>query len=294
MCDDVIHQGLVAHELRPLRPQGLSRRSFGLSLAAAAGTPASVVAAGTVVETDVAVTTPDGACDAVLFHPAGDTKHPAVLIWPDILGLRPVFRAMGRRLASQGYVVLVPNPFYRSKRAPVTDATFDFNNPAQRQILFGYRGAISPAGAAHDASAYLGFLDAQAQTDTTAKAGVQGYCMGGELSFRTAAAVPSRVAAVASFHGGNGLATDTPDSPHLLIPRTNATFLVCQARNDDAQKPQVKQTLRSAFQAAGRNATVEVYNADHGWCVQGGKAYDAAEAERAWLALTALYKTALA
>jgi carboxymethylenebutenolidase len=247
-----------------------------------------------VVERDVQVKTADGTCDAALFYPAGRGSWPAVLMWPDILGLRPVFRDMGRRLAGQGYVVLVPNPFYRSKRAPVIEGPFDFGNAAQRQVLFGYRAAISDEGAAHDAQAYLAFLDAQTQTDRKRKAGVQGYCMGGELSFRSAAAVPQRIGAVASFHGGNGLVTDKPDSPHLLIPRTNATFLVLQAQNDDKQQPSTKDKLRAAFEAAHRPFTLEVYPADHGWCVPGSQTYNPVQAERAWAELTKLYATVLA
>ena len=232
--------------------------------------------------------------DAVLFQPAGKGRGPAVLVWPDIMGLRPVFRDLGRRLAAQGYVVLVPNPFYRSKKAPVMEGPIDFGNPDTRKVLMGYRGAMTPDGVAQDAQAYLAFLDAQPQTDKRRKAGVQGYCMGGELSFRTAAAVPARIAAVGSFHGGNGLVTDKPESPHLLIPKTNARYLVAHAKNDDAQKPEMKDQLQAAFIAANRPATVEVYQADHGWCVPGGQAYDVTEAERAWAALIGLYRTALA
>jgi carboxymethylenebutenolidase len=247
-----------------------------------------------VVETDVTVKTPDGSCDAALFHPAGQGTHAAVLIWPDIMGLRPVFREMGKRLAAEGYVVLVVNPFYRSAKAPVIGESFDFNNPEQRNRLFGYRNAMSDAGIDRDSIAYVGFLDAQPQTSKTRKVGVQGYCMGGALSFRTAAAVPGRIAAVGSFHGGNGLVTKDANSPHLLIPRTNAAYLVCQAQNDDASAPQMKDELKSAFAAARKTATVEVYAANHGWCVKGGAVYNEAEAERAWSNLGRLYQTALA
>jgi carboxymethylenebutenolidase len=210
------------------------------------------------------------------------------------MGLRPAFRDMGRRLAGQGYVVLVPNPFYRSAKAPVIGDNFDFSNPEQRARLMGYRGAMSNDGIDKDAQAYLAFLDAQSQTSKTHKAGVQGYCMGGALSFRTAAAVPGRIAAVGSFHGGNGLVTKNPDSPHLLIAKTNAAYQVCQAQNDDAQSPQMKDDLKAAFAAAGKSATVDVYQANHGWCVKGGAVYNEAEAERAWTGLTQLYKTNLA
>jgi carboxymethylenebutenolidase len=287
MCDEFIHPGLVSDTR-------LSRRSFGLATAATVGIATGAVAQSDAVETDVTVKTPDGTCDAVLFHPSGEGRWPAVLIWPDIMGLRPAFRDMGRRLASQGYVVLVPNPFYRSAHAPVIGDNFDFSNPDQRNRLMGYRAAMTDDGIDRDAVAYLAFLDAQPQTAKGKKAGVQGYCMGGALAFRTAAAVPTRIAAVGSFHGGNGLVTKNPDSPHLLIPKTRATFLVLQAQNDDATQPTVKDDLKAAFAAAGRPATVEVYHANHGWCVPGGQVYNQAEAERAWTALGALYRSALA
>lgn len=290
MCDEFIHPGLVSD------PR-LSRRGFGLMTAAvAAGAASPALAQDTVTETDVSVKTPDGACDAVLFHPKpGGAKQqwPAVLVWPDIMGLRPAFRDMGGRLAGQGYTVLVVNPFYRSARAPVIGDNFDFSNPEQRAKLTGYRAAMTNDGIDRDAVAYLAFLDAQAVTDKTKKAGVQGYCMGGALSFRTAAMAPDRIAAVGSFHGGNGLCSDKPDSPHLLIGRTQAAYLVCHAQNDDAQNPKMKDDLKAAFAAAGKTATVEVYAANHGWCVKGSQAYHEAEAERAWAALDALYQTRL-
>lgn len=287
MCDEFIHPGLVSDAR-------LSRRTFGLMTAALAGSTGTALAQSNVIQTDVMVKTADGDCDAVLFHPKGDGKWPAVLVWPDIMGLRPVFRDLGARLAAQGYTVLVVNPFYRSARAPVIGDNFDFGNPEQRGKLTGYRAAMSDNGVDGDARAFLAFLDARPQTDTAKKAGVQGYCMGGALSFRTAAAVPGRIAAVGSFHGGNGLVSDKPDSPHLLIAKTNAAFLVCQAQNDDASQPQMKDKLKAAFAAAGKEATVEVYQANHGWCVKGSQAYNEAEAERAWAALGTLYKAALA
>jgi carboxymethylenebutenolidase len=286
MCDEFIHPGLVTDSR-------LSRRSFGVMAAALAGTTGTALAQSTVTSTDVTVKTADGDCDAVLIHPKGDGKWPAVLIWPDIMGLRPAFRDMGERLAAQGYTVLVVNPFYRSAKAPVIGDNFDFGNPEQRAKLTGYRSAMTNDGIDRDAVAYLAFLDAQKVTDTSKKAGVQGYCMGGALSFRTAAAVSNRIGAVGSFHGGNGLVTDKPDSPHLLIPKTNAAFLVCQAQNDDASNPKMKEDLKAAFAAAGRHATVEVYAANHGWCVPGGQVYNQAEAERAWANLSTLYKTSL-
>ena len=287
MCDEFIHQGLV-------EDTRITRRAFGLIAAAAAGTAGAALPKADVAEQDVTIKTPDGTADAVLFTPKKAGQFPAVLMWPDIMGLRPAFRDMGRRLASQGYVVLVPNPFYRSKRAPVLEGTIDFSDPATRQLLTGYRKAMTNDGIARDAVAYLAFLDAQPKTSKRRKAGVQGYCMGGALSFITAAAVPDRIGAVGSFHGGNGLVTKEADSPHLLIPKTRATFLVLQAQNDDAREPQVKEELKAAFAQANRPATVEVYPANHGWCVPGGQAYDQVQAERAWAALLQLYRVALA
>ena len=288
MCDEFIHPGLVTDAR-------LSRRSFAAMTVAAAGVAsAPALAQSNVVEKDVSVKTADGMCDAALFTPSAKGTYAAVLMWPDIMGLRPAFRDMGRRLAAQGYVVLVPNPFYRSAKAPVIGDNFDFSNPEQRAKLIGYRGAMTNDGIDHDAEAYLAFLDAQPQTAKTRKVGVQGYCMGGALSFRTAAVVPGRIGAVGSFHGGNGLVTDKPDSPHLLITKTNAAYLICQAQNDDAQNPKMKDDLKAAFTAAGKTATVDVYQANHGWTVKGGAVYNEAEAERAWTKLTALYKANLA
>ena len=285
MCDEFIHPGLV-DDAR------ITRRTFGLMAAAAAGAANAATPKTSVTEQDVNIKTADGMADAALFTPRKAGRFPAVLMWPDIMGLRPAFREMGRRLAGEGYVVLVPNPFYRSKKAPVLEGPIDFGNPAHREVLQGYRKAITNVPG--DATAFLGFLDAQAKTDKRRKAGVQGYCMSGAFSFQAAAAVPSRIGAVASFHGGNGLVTKEPTSPHLLIPRTEATFLVLQAQNDDAQNPQMKEQLKAAFAAANRKATVEVYSADHGWCVPGGRAYNAVEAERAWSELLKLYRVALA
>lgn len=284
MCDEENHQGLV-RELHP------SRRAVVMTGMVAAGF-ATAGLADTVVEQDVTVATPDGAADAALFHPRGKGPWPAVLVWPDIMGLRPVFRDLGKRLAAQGHIVLVPNPFYRSKRAPVVDGAFDFNKPEDRAKVMGLRQAMTDDGIDRDATAYMAFLDTRPQTDRARKAGVQGYCMGGPLAFRTAAMAPDRIGAVGSFHGG-GLVTDAPSSPHLLIPRTRAAYLVAIARNDDARQPDAKDTLRKAFADAGRPATVEVYPADHGWCVPGSAVYDQAAAERAWGALSMLYKTNL-
>lgn len=286
MCDDDIHVGLI-HD------PTVSRRTFGLMSAAVAGLGSAAHAQTNVTEKDVEVKTPDGTADAALFYPTGKGTWPAVLIWTDIAGLRPVFRDMGRRLASQGYVVLVPNPFYRSIKGVVATPGFDFAKPEDRARVMGYRQAMTNEGVDKDATAYLAFLDAQPQTNKKKKVGVQGYCMGGPLSFRTAAAVSNRIGAVGSFHGG-GLTTKAPDSPHLLIPKTNASYLVAVAKNDDEKQPESKDILKAAFAEAKKSATVEVYPAAHGWCVKGSQVYDEAAAEKAWAELTKLYKSSLA
>lgn len=287
MCDDDIHQGLV-HDPR------LSRRTFGLAAAALGGVAATTARAGAaVVEKDVEIKTPDGTADAALFYPEKKGKWPAVLVWPDVMSLRPVFRDMARRLAGEGYVVLVPNLYYRAKKAPVIEGAFNFANPDDRAKLTPLRATVTPEGTDRDATAYVAYLDAQPQTDKGKKVGVQGYCMGGPLAFRTAAVAPGRIAAVASFHGG-GLVTDQPTSPHLLIPKTHATFLVAVADNDDKSDPTVKDKLKAAFAEAKRPATVEVYEgAAHGWTVKGSAVYNEPAAEKAWAELLALYKKAL-
>ncbi len=285
MCDDDIHPGLIVD------PK-VSRRGFGLLGLAAVGVAGAARARVAVVETDVEITTPDGVADAALYYPQGAGPWPAVLIWPDVVSLRPAFREMGRRLAGEGYVVLVPNLYYRVRKAPVVDGAFNFANPEDRAKLAPMRATVTPEGTDRDAVAYLAFLDALKQTDATRRAGVQGYCMGGPLSFRTAAAVSGRIGAVGSFHGG-GLHTDQPTSPHLLLTKTTAEFLVAVADNDDRQDPTIKDKLKAAMDAAGRNAVIEVYPAAHGWCVRGSAVYDEVQAERAWAALLAMYRRTL-
>jgi carboxymethylenebutenolidase len=255
-----------------------------------------------VTETDVTVKTPDGNCDAAFIHPATGT-YPGVLIWPDAFGLRPAMREFARRIAADGYSVLVPNPFYRTAKAPVFDnpAAFNFDNPADRAKLPPLTGPLMAAGAAEkDAVAYVAFLDAQKEVDRTKKIGTQGYCMGGPLVVRTAAAVADRIGAGASFHGG-GLVTDNPNSPHLLAPKIKARMYFGIAANDDMRQPDAKDKLKAAFAAANVPAEIEVYGSMHGWCVpdmplqQNGKPiYDMTDAERAWGKLAALYKGGLA
>ena len=287
MCDSDNHQGYIVDT-------SFSRRTVMIGMSAAValtGLPTAALGAN-VVETDVMVPTPDGSADAALFYPAGSGSWPAVLMWPDILGLRPVFRDMGRRLAEAGYVVLVPNPFYRSRRAPIVTGPFDFNDPKQVQPLMALKATLTDAAIDKDATAFINFLDKQKQTNRRKGAGVQGYCFAGPLAFHTAAVRSDRVRAVGSFHGG-GLVTKDADSPHLLIPKTKASFVVAIARNDDQKQPDAKNVLKAAFAAAKRPATVEVYPADHGWCVPGSPPYNEAAAEKAWAELLKLYKASL-
>ena len=288
MCDSDNNQGHVADT-------SMSRRAVVLTMtaaAAAAGLPTSAFAAANVVETDVMVPTPDGSADAALFHPAGRGSWPAVLMWPDILGLRPVFREMAKRLAAQGYVVLVPNPFYRTKRAPIVTGPFDFNDPKQMKPLMDLKATLTDAAIDRDATAFISFLDKQKQTDRKKPAAVQGYCFSGPFAFHTAAVRADRIRAVATFHGG-GLVTKDASSPHLLIPRTRSRFVVAIARNDDQKQPEAKDVLKAEFAKAKRPAIVEVYPADHGWCVPGSPPYNAAAAEHAWAELLRLYRATL-
>ena len=287
MCDELIHQGLT-HD------PSISRRAFSIGAAATAVLTSSAgQAQAQVVETDVDVPMASGVADSALFYPTGKGAWPGVLIWTDILGLRPVFRDMGRRLAAQGYVVLVPNPFYRNKRAPVVDGTFDFSKPEDRAKVMPMAAALTADANVSDAKSLIAFIDGQPQTNKKASIGVQGYCMGGPLTFRTAAAVPARVGAAATFHGG-GLVTDKSDSPHLLIPQMKAEVYCAVADNDDKRDPAAKDKLREAFTAANVPARIEVYTgANHGWTVKGSAPYDEAAAERAWGELTKLYQKRL-
>ena len=282
---------------------GLSRRDFVTwSLAAGLGAATSSASAqeSQVVETSVMIKTPDGTSDAYFIHPQTGS-HPGVLIWTDALGLRPSMRDIGKRIAADGYSVLVPNPFYRTAKAPVFGTSFSFQNQADMAKLQQMTGPLNAPGAAEkDAIAYIAFLDAQPQVNKAKKIGTQGYCMGGPLVVKTAAALPNRVGAGASFHGG-GLVTDKPDSQHLLAPKIKARMYFGIASNDDERQPDAKDKLKQAFAAANVPAEIEVYpGALHGWCVpdmplQNGKPiYSKPDAERAWSKLVALYKIALA
>ena len=291
MCDNDSIDDMVEYNLRT---GGLSRREFGsltLGVGLASALPPIANAAET-KESDVEIKTADGTADAYLVHPATG-QHPGVLIWPDIFGLRPAFKQMGKRLAESGYSVLVVNPFYRTKKAPTAPEHPDFNDPPTRQMLMSLHDSLNLKTATTDANAFIPYLDSQAAVDRKRKMGTTGYCMGGPFVFATAAAHPGRVGAGATFHGG-GLVTDKPDSPHLLIPRMKAQFLIAIAENDDQKQPEAKNVLREAFAKAHLAAEIEVYKGTlHGWCPPDSQVYNKEQAEKAWSRLLVLFKTAL-
>jgi carboxymethylenebutenolidase len=284
-------------------PGDLSRREFvAMSIAAGLAAAAGDVSAAElpVVEKNVEIKMPDGVCDAAFIHPTTGS-HPGVLIWPDAFGLRPSMRDIAKRIAAEGYSVLVPNPFYRVAKAPVIadPSSFSFQDPADRAKLTPLMTSVTAPGAAEkDAPVYVAFLDAQPQVNKAKKIGTQGYCMGGPLVVRTAATLPDRIGAGASFHGG-GLVTNAPTSPHLLAPKIKARMYFGIASNDDQQQPDAKDKLREAFAAAKVPAEIEVYESLHGWCVpdmpmsNGKPIYNKPDAEKAWSKLVALYKAGL-
>jgi carboxymethylenebutenolidase len=290
MCDQDAFDDMTEYQLK----SGVSRREFG-ALTLGAGLVSLLprgAAAAEVTETEVQIKTPDGTCDAYFVHPATGA-HPGVLIWPDIFGLRPAFRQMGKRLAESGYAALVVNPFYRVKPAPTAPEHPDFNDAATRTALMSLMGALTQETAFTDAKAFIPWLDAQSAVDKKRKMGTTGYCMGGPLTMRTAAAMPTRVGAGASFHGG-GLVTDKPDSPHLLVPKMKAHYLFAIAENDDQKQPEAKDVLRAAFARAKLPAEIEVYAGTmHGWCPPDSQVYNPEQAEKAWSRLLVLFKSAL-
>lgn len=248
--------------------------------------------AAEVTESDVQVPTPDGMADCYFVHPSAG-KHPAVIVWPDVLGLRSAYRLMGKRLAESGYAVLVVNPYYRKAKAPVVEEGASFRDEATRNVVLPMARSLTAETNVTDAIAFVGFLDQQSAVDTSRKMGTTGYCMGGPMTMRTAAALPDRIGAGASFHGGR-LVTAGDDSPHLLIPKMKASFLFAVAENDDEKAPETKNVLRQAFDAAGLNAEIEVYEgALHGWCALDSPVYNKEQAERAWSRLLVLLETAL-
>ena len=292
MCDNDSMDDMIEYQLKSTQ---LSRRQFGaftLGAGMASLLPANAGAAW-IEEAEVEIKTPDGTADAYFAHP-GEGSHPGVLMWPDIFGLRPAFRHMGRRLAEAGYAVMVPNPFYRTKRAPTAPENPDFNDKPTRDALMALMGSLTPDSVVTDARAFVGWLDSQPSVDRKRRMGTMGYCMSGPYTLRTAAALPERVGAGASFHGG-GMVTDKPDSPHLVIPKIKGQFLVAIASNDDQRQPEQKTVLREAFGKAKVPAEVEVYEgALHGWCPPDSRVYNDAQAERAWSRMLALFSTALA
>ena len=287
MCDQIHYDD----DLKDFEARGMvTRRQFGTLLAAgvAMALPA-VTNAAAVTESDVTITTPDGSCDAYFVHPSTGTA-PGVLIWPDIFGLRPALRQMGKRLAESGYSVLVVNPFYRVKKAPTAEQGAATPIPS----LVPMMQALTETTHMTDAKAFIAWMDRQAPVAKNKKIGTQGYCMGGPIAFRTSAAAPDRVGAVASFHGG-GLVTDQPNSPHLQASKTKAQFLICVATNDDQRSPNEKTVLKETFEKAKLSAEIEVYtNAAHGWCPPDSGVYNEPQAEKAWARLLALYSKALA
>jgi carboxymethylenebutenolidase len=276
------------------RSKDLTRRQFG-AMTLGAGVLAALPRLANAAEThgvDVEIKTPEGSADAYFVNPTKG-KHPGVLIWPDIFGLRPAFKQMAGRLAESGYSVLVINPFYRTQKAPTSVEHADMDDPATRQALMALMGSLNPTTAVTDAKAFVGFLDAQPSVDKKRKIGTTGYCMGGPFAFRTAATFPERIGAVATFHGG-GLVTDKPDSPHLLIPQMKAHFLIAIAANDDQKQPDAKTVLRDSFAKANLPAEVEVYAGTmHGWCPPDSKVYNHDQAEKAWSRLLALFSSSL-
>jgi carboxymethylenebutenolidase len=287
MCD----QDHFEHDRQEYEALGrVTRRQFGVLVGAGISMMLPAVAnAVAVTESDVTVTTPDGAADCYFVHPAAGAAA-GVLVWPDIFGLRPAFRQMGKRLAESGYSVLVVNPFYRVKKAPTAESGAATPIPQLRPLAQTLNETTHMA----DAKAFIGWLDRQPSVNRSRKVGTQGYCMGGPIAFRTAAAVPDRVGAVASFHGG-GLVTEAPNSPHLQAARTKAQFLVAIAANDDSRAPNDKTVLKETFSKAGLAAEIEVYEgAAHGWCPPDSGVYNEPQAEKAWSRLIGLYAKALA
>lgn len=286
MCDvDHFEEDRRDFEKRHL----VTRRQFGMLVGAGMCMMLpSVANAATVTESDVTITTPDGSADCYFVHPSSGAA-PGVLIWPDIFGLRPAFRQMGKRLAESGYAVLVINPFYRLHKAPT--AAQGTQTPIQD--LMPMARSLNDTTEMTDAKAFLAWLDAQSAVDKRKKIGTQGYCMGGPPAFRTAAAVPDRVGAVATFHGG-GLVNNQPNSPHLEAASSHAQFLVCIADNDDKRSPTDKDTLKETFAKANLTAEIEVYaGAAHGWCPPDSSVYNEPQAERAWSRLLVLFGKAL-
>ena len=289
MCDETTTNDAKEYLRRsgPLTRRQFGEVSMGAGLAMLLPRAANAQA---VTESELDVTTLDGVSDSYFVHPSSGS-HPGVLIWPDAFGLRPAKRQMAKRLAESGYAVLVVNQYYRSQRAPIVNTT---NFAEVSDTLRPLMGTLNAETQVRDARAFIEFLDRQQAVDSNRKMGTMGYCMGGPFTMRTAASLPDRVGAAASFHGG-GLVTDQPDSPHLLVPQMTAQYLFAIAANDDESQPEAKDVLRDAFSQAGLQAEIEVYEgALHGWCPPDSQVYDESKAERAWSRLLALFTRALA
>ncbi len=282
-------------EDRLRRSGGMTRREFG-ALSVGAGMAMLLPRAANalaVTAADIEMSTPAGVADCHFVHPANGA-YPGVLVWPDALGLRSAFKQMARRLAESGYAVLVVNPYYRTERAPILPEGASFRDEATRQKVFPLMRSLTPEKTVADARAFVGFLDGRDAVADNRKMGTTGYCMGGAMTMRTAAAFPERIGAGASFHGGR-LVTDKPDSPHLLVGALRAHYLFAIAENDDEKDPEAKTVLRRAFDAAGLPAEIEVYAGTlHGWCPPDSAVYNEAQAERAWSRMLALFETTLA
>jgi len=291
MCDELTEKDNEEY----LRKHGLTRRDFskgaaGVALSIMLPTVANAV---DVVEEEVRVKTPDGVADCYFVHPA-DGAHAAVIVWPDVMGIRTSFRMMGKRLAESGYSTLVVNPYYRTAEGAVIEDGESFGTPAVRERLMPHARSLSPETCVSDGRAFVQFLDAQPSVDTNRKIGTTGYCMTGSYTMRLAADMPERIGAGGSFHGG-GLATDSDNSPHLLTAKMQAGFLIAIAANDDEKDPYAKVALREAFDNAGVSAEIEVYEDTlHGWCPPDSAVYNEAQAERAWSRLLALFERELA
>ncbi|HKJ15892.1 MAG TPA: dienelactone hydrolase family protein [Xanthomonadales bacterium] len=291
MCNERTEKDIQNH----LENTGMTRRDFNVALSAAAlATLLPAVAnANEIATSDVMVPTPDGEADCFLAHPV-EGSHAAVIMWPDIKGIRPAFRMMGERLAKSGYSVLVVNPYYRTVEGEVITEGESFGDPAVRERLMPHARSLSPETCVIDGGAYIEYLDAHESVDSSRQIGSAGYCMTGSYTMRLAAAYPERIGAGASFHGG-GLATDKPDSPHLLVPQMDAGFLIAIAENDDEKDPEDKVLLREAFDQTDLFAEIEVYEGTlHGWCPPDGGAYNQVQADRAWSRMLALYENELA
>ncbi len=291
MCDEFTEKDNDEY----FRKQGQTRREInklGMGAVLAMMLP-PVANALELVEDDVLVETPDGMVDCYFAHPASGA-HAAVIIWPDIMGIRTSFRMMGKRMAESGYSVLVVNPYYRTAKGAVIEDGESFGDPEVRKRLMPLYRSLSPETCVTDGRAFVNYLDKQASVDTSRKIGTTGYCMTGSYTMRLAAAMPERIGAGGSFHGG-GLASDSDDSPHLLAPQIKAGMLIAIAANDDEKDPNAKVLLREAFDSAGVNAEIEVYEGTlHGWCPPDSRVYNKAQAERAWSRLLALFERELA